>query len=121
MRKISSFIFILLFLFSFVSNAETIKINITSETDQIHLKTIGPKGTFYLMTDQRNLTASTIQSDIEKITEFPGYFTDTYGHHYYWYCRLWAPENMNVVILCTVDDRIYIANEFKFSFGVFVF
>ena len=107
--------FILLLLVSLVTNIEYINIQITNETDQISMKTIGPNGTFGLVTNMESLSFIFNHSEIEDLTVFEGTFMDKErGDVYKWICRLWDPENMNVVVLCTVDYTILEASNNNF-------
>ena len=106
MKTTFKFIFTLLSLFVFATNQTYIHIEITDQTDPIALKTIGQKGTFGLMTNMENLNSIFNPSEIETQTNFKGNFVSQSNKIYLWNCRLWDPTNMNVVVLCTVDDII---------------
>ena len=107
--------FILLLLVSFVTSIEYINMQITNQTDPISLKTIGPNGTFGLVTNIESLYFIFNHSEIEDLTVFEGTFMDKErGDVYKWICRLWDPDNMNVVVLCTVDYTILEASNNNF-------
>ena len=109
------FIFIHLILFSFVTNFENIKILITDKTDPIPFKKIGQNGAFYLMTDRDNLNSISNLPDIDIQTQFKGHFIDRQENSFIWNCNLNDPEDMNVVIICKIDQAIYKASEYYFS------
>ena len=119
MKKYLPIIFTLLLIFSFVTN-QTIFITITDQSDPISPKIIGPNGTIALTTDRDNLTSIFNRSDIENKTQL-GYFMDYHRELFRWNCRLWDPEDMNVTVLCKIDEQIYraVLNSFRFYFSVF--
>ena len=106
MKTTFRIIFTLLSLFVFATNQTYIHIEITDQTDPIALKTIGQKGTFGLMTNMENLNSIFNPSEIETQTNFKGNFISQSNKTYLWNCRLWDPANMNVAVLCTIDDII---------------
>ena len=109
-------IFILLFIIPFITSIDSINIKITNQTDLSRLKTIGPEGTFGLITNLESLNFIYDQSDLEPLTIFEGAFMDKErGKKYNWICRLWDPKNMNVVVLCTVDNTIIEASDKYFT------
>ena len=120
MKKYLPIIFTLLLIFSFVTN-QTIALTITDQSDPISPKIIGPYGTIALTTDRDNLTSIFNRSDIENKTQFLGYFRDVNREYFRWNCRLWDPEDMNVTVLCKIDEQIYRAalNSFRFYFCYF--
>ena len=120
MKKYLPIIFTLLLIFSFVTN-QTITITITDQSDPISPKIIGPNGTIALTTDRDNLTSIFNRSDIENKTQFLGYFMDAHRELFRWNCRLWDPEDMNVTVLCKIDEQIYRAalKDFMFFFSNF--
>ena len=104
----------------FVSSAININIDvrITNETDKYSLKVIGPKGTFALMTDRNNLTEVFNPSEIESLSNFLGTFITKEEEMVVFPCRLWDPENSNVVVICTANDEIYsIKNSSVYMYG----
>ena len=115
MKTTFKFIFTLLSFFSFATSQTYIYIEITDQTDPISSKTIGQKGTFGLMTNIENLNSIYNPSEIETQTNFRGNFVSQSNKTYLWNCRLWDPANMNVVVLCTVDDTIYKAERMNFA------
>ena len=106
MKTTFRIIFTLLSLFVFATNQTYIHIEITDQTDPIAFKTIGQKGTFGLMTNMENLNSIFNPSEIETQTNFKGNFISQSNKTYLWNCRLWDPANMNVAVLCTIDDII---------------
>ena len=84
------------------------------------MKTIGPNGTFGLVTNMESLYFIFNHSEIEDLSIFEGTFTDKVkSYTYNWVCRLWDPQNMNVVVLCTVDNTIFesSSNDFILDYG----
>ena len=65
----SSYIFFLLFLHITLIKSQIIDIMVTNETDQNHIKIVGPSGSFYMVTDTKNLSIFN-PSDIEDLTKF---------------------------------------------------
>ena len=107
MRIILQIIFILTLLspFSKCIEERSVEIIINKENNPNRLKTIGIKGTFGLITDYYNDTTFN-KSDIEETTEFIGYFRDNADNEYNWTCRLWAPEDQNIVVLCNTGNDL---------------
>ena len=107
MKINSTFIFfLLLFLFVLTQSQQFIQITITEESDTNHIKTVGPKGFFYMVTDTKNLSMFN-RSDIEELTKFEGVF-ENHEHDYSIKvpnCSLWSPENMNTAIICPLTSN----------------
>ena len=96
--------FSLIFILSIISlvafckdRNEPIQIYVTKENNQNLFKTVGLNGTFGMITDTKDLDWLNI-TDIEKQTQFTGYFFTDYGLEKL-NCRLWDPEGMNIVVL----------------------
>ena len=102
-----STIFTFLLFFSFVTNIEYINITITDQSDPSTSITLGPNGTIALVTDRDNLTSIFNRSDIENQTHFQGRFRVRESIDVYLDCRLWYPEDINVIVLCKIDEQMY--------------
>ena len=102
-----STIFTFLLFFSFVTNIEYINITITDQSDPSTSITLGPNGTIALVTDRDNLTSIFNRSDIENQTHFQGRFRVRESIDVYLDCRLWDPEDINVIVLCKIDEQMY--------------
>ena len=114
-------IFIFLLLCSVIQSLDRITLTIDKNNNPNTRKIAGPLGTFGLVTDTKNDTIFNT-SDIEESTLFDGgfYLEDAFENAYaYFECRLWNPNGMNVIIICSIDnstkpDSTYILN---FEYG----
>ena len=114
-------IFFFLLLCSVIQSLDKITLTIDKNNNPNTRKIAGPLGTFGLVTDTKNDTIFNT-SDIEESTLFDGgfYLEDAFENTYaYFECRLWNPNGMNVIIICSIDnstkpDSTYILN---FEYG----
>ena len=97
------------------TKSEYIQIYIIKENNPNPVKTIGPNGTFGLVTDTK-----TLSNILEEETFFKASFKDKENNKYYLDCSLWDPEDMNLIILCSMNE-LNINNsirQFRFDFGL---
>ena len=92
---------------------EGIQIYVTKENNPNLFKTVGINGTFGMITDTKDLAWLNI-TDLEKQTSFTGYFYNTIDGLEKLNCRLWDPEEMNVVVICQV--RRYLDKKYNYTF-----
>jgi len=105
--------FILLYHLEFIQ-AEKIFMKITKESDLNHVKSIGTKGTFDLVTDTKNFFMPNPSNEKDS-TKFESNFRDNEGLLYNWKCSLITPETTNIVVNCVVDEKIMTSSSKYFT------
>ena len=122
MKINSPFIFFLLLLLCVVTKSQSIDMLITNQTDSHNIKTIGPNGYFYMVTDTKNLSMFN-KSDMENLTNFYGDFRTSPddGVVYAVDCYLISPENMNITVICKASSSLKIGLQYILKAGYIFF
>ena len=77
---------------------------------------IGEKGSLYFMTSYNDTDNKFNSSDIEERTKFNTTIYDENNNKYKADCRLWKPENKNLVIICKLNEDL-IRGEHSITFN----
>ena len=115
-------IFLLLIIFSIIPNTSGklgqnyYFLGIDRENNPNRLKQIGSYGTIGLITNDTFLDLFN-SSDIEYETRFTGTFQDDTFQKYDFNCRLWNPQNSNLVVLCSNISLPSQRRNYTFNYG----
>ena len=105
MKNIFPIIFVFLSFLSVFAKSKIITLRVNNQTDLNHVKTVGFRGAFALVTDTMNSSIFN-RSDIED-EEVSLEFFDYDGGSNSLICKFWNPEGMNIAFICSISTEMY--------------